>query len=295
LTSRIVPGFFLFRNRHCESRYDGVGPGEKRSTTRGHDAACYSHELFPLQRWARMRIPLKPRILFDLYAFNLAQRERWVARQAMQIASGSRVLDIGAGSCPYRRFFTACDYKSHDFSGLSPDQLLGEKGYGAIDYVSDILSIPVPDASFDAVLCTEVLEHVPEPIGAVNEFARILKPHGRLILTAPLGSGLHQEPYHYYGGYTSFWYEKFLGEAGFHNVVVEPNGGFFKHYGQESIRYAAMLAPWRGFKQMLLTPLWLLSLPWLLIVAPLAGLLLDGLDHQKAFTVGYHVTALRAP
>jgi SAM-dependent methyltransferase len=240
------------------------------------------------------KLPGKPRFLLSLYAFNLAQRDRWVEQQARQIKAGSCVLDVGAGSCPYRKFFLGCDYKAHDFSRLPPNQLLGGKGYGTIDYESDILSIPVPDAHFDVVLCTEVLEHVPEPIRAVNEFARILKPGGRLILTAPLGSGIHQKPFHYYGGYTPFWYDKFLAEAGFHDIVVEPNGGFYKHYAQESIRYASMLAPWRGLKQMLLTPVWLLSLPWLLVLAPLSGLFLDRLDNEKAFTVGYHITALRS-
>lgn len=76
------------------------------------------------------------------------------------------------------------------------------------------------DASFDVVLCTEVLEHEPEPIRAVHEFARIVRPGGKLLLTAPLGSGLHQDPFHFYGGYTPYWYRRFLTEAGFDNIEV---------------------------------------------------------------------------
>jgi ubiquinone/menaquinone biosynthesis C-methylase UbiE len=185
-------------------------------------------------------------VLRRIYAFNQYERDRWVAAQAAKVAPSSRVLDVGAGSCPYRNLFAHCEYKTHDFAQLQPDQLLGRQGYGAIDYISDILSIPVPDASFDVILCTEVLEHVPEPIRAVQEFARILKPGGKLLLTAPLGSGLHQEPYHFYGGYTPHWYHKFLKEAGFESITIEPNGGFFKHYGQESLRFVTLLAPWRG-------------------------------------------------
>lgn len=43
---------------------------------------------------------------------------------------------------------------------------------------------------------------VPYPVAAIQEMARILKPGGRLLVTAPLASYLHQEPFHYYDGYT---------------------------------------------------------------------------------------------
>lgn len=236
---------------------------------------------------------LIPGWLHRVYAFNQYERDRWVAGQAVKIPTGSRVLDVGAGSAPYRSLFAHCNYKTHDFVRLQPDQLSDRKGYGPIDYVSDILAIPVPAASFDVILCTEVLEHVPLPIQVLEEFARILKPGGRLLLTAPLGSGLHQEPYHFYGGYTPYWYEKFLKEAGFESITIEPNGGFYKFYGQESQRFASLLAPWRGEGQWAWLPFWLLAIPWFAFICPLLGYALDRLDGDKAFTVGYHLTAIR--
>jgi Methylase involved in ubiquinone/menaquinone biosynthesis len=42
-----------------------------------------------------------------------------------------------------------------------------------LDIVSDILSIPLPDHSVDAIMCTEVLEHIPDPLGAIKEFSRL--------------------------------------------------------------------------------------------------------------------------
>ena len=145
-----------------------------------------------------------------VWEFNLFNRQQWVAEQARRIPPGARVLDAGAGPGQYRQLFAHCDYKAQDFA-REP----GTAGkYTPLDYESDITAIPVPDASFDAVICTEVLEHVPDPVAALAEMARILKPGGRLLLTAPLASYLHQEPYHYYGGYTPYWYRKFLPERG---------------------------------------------------------------------------------
>jgi ubiquinone/menaquinone biosynthesis C-methylase UbiE len=232
----------------------------------------------------------------DLLSFNLRNRDRWIAEQAARVPAGSRVLDVGAGSAPYRALFAHCDYKTQDFAQLRDDQLR-YGGYTAIDIVSGADAIPVPDASFDVVVCTEVLEHVPEPIVVVREFGRIVAPGGRLILTAPLGSGIHQEPYHYYGGYTSYWYRRFLQEAGFDSIAVAANAGTLRHVAQETIRFVRMTrpfgfaAPW--YVQLLWLPFWVILAPVLALGVPVAAELLDRFDLEQRFTVGYHVTAVR--
>lgn len=73
-----------------------------------------------------------------------------------------------------------------------------------VDLVCDISAIPELDASFDAILCSEVLEHVPDPSKALDEFARLLKPSGKLILTAPFASLVHFAPYHYCTGFSRY-------------------------------------------------------------------------------------------
>lgn len=234
-----------------------------------------------------------------VYQFADSARDEWVASQAQSLPAGSRILDVGAGPCRYRRLFAHCRYETQDFvqyqgGDYGPFSDRSTWQYGRIDYVCDAAAIPVPDSSYDAVLCTEVLEHVPEPIHVVNEIARILRPGGRVMLTAPLGSGLHQQPYHFYGGYTPHWYQRFLAAAGFGAIEITPNGGFFRHYGQESQRFSALLDPRRCRRaRLLVAPIWLITLPWFRVIAPLLCHVLDSLDEHRGFTVGYHVSALK--
>lgn len=240
---------------------------------------------------------IKSKLLgIKLINFNVVERDAWIARQAAALPAGSRVLDAGAGSCPYRHLFAHCDYQTQDFTSLQNDQLSGGS-YGKIDYICDIAAIPVEDGRFDAVLCSEVIEHVPDPVAVMAEFARIVKPGGRLILTAPLGSGIHQEPYHYYGGYTPYWYRKVLAEKGFGDVQVQANGGSLKAFSQESLRFMQMSMPFSGMVPVIPSivwlPFWLLLLPLLAGLVPVAAHLLDRYDREQRFTVGYFVTAVK--
>lgn len=170
--------------------------------------------------------------------FNQQNRDHWVASKAQTVPADAIVLDVGAGTCRYRKEFSHCNYETHDFKRYEGYRNNKEGRYGEIDYISDITAIPVPENSYDAVLCTEVLEHVTEPIAALQEIARILKPGGRLFITAPLGSGLHQTPYHFYGGFTPYWYRHFCPKSGLSVMEITPNGGFFKLLAQECARVA---------------------------------------------------------
>ena len=232
-----------------------------------------------------------------LFAFNPVLRDRWVAQQAHRLPQGAVVLDVGAGSAPYRELFAHCDYRTQDFHQLS-DRQLRYGGYDRIDYVSDAAAIPVADATFDAVLCTEMLEHVPDPLSVLRELARILRAGGRLMLTAPLGSGIHQEPYHFYGGFTPYWYRRFLPEAGFADIQILANGGSPRFFSQEALRFLRLSAPWSLrrmslWQRMLWTPLWLALAPVLGLAVPVLATWLDRYDQEQRFTVGYHVTARR--
>lgn len=227
--------------------------------------------------------------LAEIHNFNQNERDKWMREKAQRIPAGAMVLDIGAGTCPYRQLFNHCQYKTHDFKQYAGVKLGGGTGYGDIDYVSDITAIPVPDGSFDVVVCTEVLEHVPEPIEALREFARIVKPGGRILLTAPLGSGLHQLPYHYYGGYTPEWYKYVAQKFGLRIVELVPNGGFFKLLAQESARVAWTMQQHQHLHGENVAFIQHLFGEWI----PRYLFALEEKCFIDQFTVGYHVEAIK--
>lgn len=88
---------------------------------------------------------------------------------------------------------------------------------------------------------------------------------------------------------------RFLTDAGFQDIRIEANGGFFKHYGQESQRFSVKIDPRRvsGIARFFTAPLWLVSVPFFRILLPLVCHYLDTLDSHRGFTVGYHITAVR--
>lgn len=172
---------------------------------------------------------------------NEANRAAFVEKALAELPKGLRILDAGAGELRNKPLCAHLDYVSQDFcqyDGVGDGKGLQTKQWqtGGIDVVSDITRIPLPDGSFDAVLCSEVLEHLPEPTRALDEFSRLLKPGGRLILTAPFNSLVHFAPYHYSTGFSRYWYEHHLPARGFRILTLVPNGDWFALLRQEAGR-----------------------------------------------------------
>ncbi len=142
---------------------------------------------------------------------NELNRQKWLKKTLADIPQGLRILDAGAGELKNQKLCGHLHYTSQDFNqytgrGLAEGLQTGRWDTSRIDLVSDITAIPAPNGSFDAILCSEVLEHIPEPTHALDEFLRLLKPGGMLILTAPFASLVHMAPYHYCTGFSRYWY-----------------------------------------------------------------------------------------
>jgi len=172
---------------------------------------------------------------------NKENRQAWLKNVLSSLPAGYRILDAGAGELRNRELCNHLDYVSQDFCQYDGIGDVGGLHQGKwdtteIDIRSDIINIPQPDASFDVILCSEVLEHIPDPMKAIKEFNRLLRRKGKLILTAPFASLVHFAPYHYYSGFSKYWYEYHLPKIGFTINELVPNGDWFSYFLQELMR-----------------------------------------------------------
>jgi ubiquinone/menaquinone biosynthesis C-methylase UbiE len=169
---------------------------------------------------------------------NMQTRHEWMVKTLASLPPGSRILDAGAGEQQYKKFCNHLTYVSQDFAQYQPTELkcgmqMPNWDYGKLDIISDITSIPEADGSFDVVMCIEVLEHVPDPVKAINELSRLVRKGGTLIISAPFCSLTHFAPYHYSTGFSRFFYDKHLHNNGFTIVELSNNGNYFEYVAQE--------------------------------------------------------------
>lgn len=194
------------------------------------------------------------------------------------------LYDLGAGESPYRDFFLryAERYVAVDWAGSLHDT--------KADIVADLNEpLPIEDRVADSLVCLSVLEHLREPGLMLGEACRILKPGGTLLLQVPWQWWIHEAPYDFFR-YTPYGLKHLLERAGFVDIQVEPQAGFFTtvilKLNYFSLRFIMGPRPLRWLVRGVLGVFWYLGqslAPWL-----------DRLDRKWELEApGYFVTARR--
>jgi SAM-dependent methyltransferase len=126
---------------------------------------------------------------------------------------GGRMLDVGCGTQQYRKFLDCERYIGIEWSLAKHPPV-----------VADVTRIPFADRTFDSALCTEVLEHLPEPGRCLDEIHRVVKPGGAVFFTVPMTMYTHSEPYDFYR-FTEYGLRYLLDKHGFEVVRLRRLGG----------------------------------------------------------------------
>ena len=136
-----------------------------------------------------------------------------------------KVLDAGCGNKPYEKMIRS-NKKVIEYIGMD---LEDSPIYGGVkkDLAWDGSKIPLPDASVETVLATELLEHCYDTKNVLGEISRVIKDNGTLIGTVPFTWPLHETPHDFYR-FTPFALEKNLHESGFKKITITQFGGYNK-------------------------------------------------------------------
>jgi SAM-dependent methyltransferase len=161
---------------------------------------------------------------------------RWLAEEASRahVARGRyRVLDVGCGVKPYYPFF---EPYADAYVGVDVDR------NAAADLVGTVEALPVEDASFDVVLCTQVLEHCDDPARAVAELRRVTAPGGCVLASTHGVQVYHPAPDDLWRWTHTGLERLFRANGDWAGVTVRPASGTAATLGMLIAIYADLLA-----------------------------------------------------
>ncbi len=116
----------------------------------------------------------------------IEERRLAIIRRLIAPAAGERLLEVGCGGGHVLARFPECRLFGVDVSGDMLEKARRRLAHlGATLLKGELGSVDLEPGSFDAVICTEVLEHVVEPEAVLAGIARMLSPSGRAVITFP--------------------------------------------------------------------------------------------------------------
>ena len=142
-----------------------------------------------------------------------------------------KLLDFGCGSKPYQSLFEVEEYIGLDFKGEGHSHENEN-----IDVYYDGKTIPLNNNSIDAIFSSEVLEHIFNPNEILQEFHRVLKPGGKVLITCPFVWSEHESP-NDYARYTQFALKHLFESNGLKIISMKKNGNFAQAIAQIMLLY----------------------------------------------------------
>ena len=125
------------------------------------------------------------RSLFIVRAIE--QRRLAIIRKMVGPPAGLRILEVGSGGGHVLRMFPEARLTAVDVSEVFLDTAKRNlKGYDVEFHLGELGDLDLPQASYDRVICTEVLEHTRAPDEILSQIRRLLKPEGRAVITVPV-------------------------------------------------------------------------------------------------------------
>jgi SAM-dependent methyltransferase len=229
------------------------------------------------KRWLRSTW-LFPRRIGSIYA-DLG------VRRAVHLMAGS-LIDVGCGQRPHERILVAQGVR---YLGLD---CAFRPGRNVPDVVGDAMRLPFLAGTVDNVLATEVIEHLAAPAAFVAEAARVLRPGGWLLLSAPLMEPVHEEPHDYFR-FTAYGLRVLLDAQGFEVKDLWRKGGWWSVVLGSFVNQAIFnwINPEGPSGKRRNHPLLLAFALPLVAAVQWLGYTLDRLVPSSKFTLGYFVLA----
>lgn len=152
-------------------------------------------------------------------------------------------VDVGAGGGKYAKLIAKYALRYVGFDNLSsPKQFTGSVP-DHISFIADVLRIPVKSNAADTVICSQVIEHVPEPDRLVSELARICAPGGHVFLATGWMAPYHKEPLDYFR-FSKDAFRYLFENNGIEIIELIPNGGLCTFLVWYPLRLIELKSKW---------------------------------------------------
>lgn len=176
-------------------------------------------------------------LFYKNHLYNYWLRRRGLGRK-LRARRFAKVLEIGCGISPMLNAGSNVIYTDLSRQALSHLKSHSRKGRSAEYAVCEAGALPFRSESVEAVVCSEVIEHIPDDTAALREFSRVLARGGELFLTCPVNPKLYGFDDSFVGHHRRYVPAELIGRlesCGFKRVAQEPLMGPLEKFVMENV------------------------------------------------------------